>query len=474
MLVAHGCYLFHGHESDDETDPGSADDAFIPLPLTDAGPAPFPDAAGTPLPPVTGGPPIPSDEPDVGAGDRPSEDPGADEWRDPPPVDADSCCEVGVIVGLDDIDRQASVPVVAWNGAGWGVSFSDTPAPPDWSGPERRTLFGRIDEIGHAVGPPRVLGGFDAFPTDLAWGNNRYALLTTGPRLSDGPALLAILDSEGEARQVTSIPESNGGAAVERYPLIHGWAVATYFDTDGGESGLSRLVLFDDSLNRLPAEQDLGITLHADWRSISVVPSKRRLSVVHATENGILHRAFDGVDLTEDTAARALVWPGTYDVEGPRREEPPPQRVASAVSATRLRDAVIVAFMNRRDVATVVIDPFGEEPPTAPVPVAQSPSHRNPGIAGDDITGTAGICFPSGAGPLGGGAPDADQLRFAAVGPDGQPVGEPVTIISDLSYVAACDVAAAGPGEWFVVWWNAAREEPRHSISGARVTLRGR
>lgn len=67
---------------------------------------------------------------------------------------------------------------------------------------------------------------------------------------------------------------------------------------------------------------------------------------------------------------------------------------------------------------------------------------------------------------------DADEIRFAVVGPDARPIGAPATITSGLRYVASCDVAVAGPGEWFVVWWNAARSERRHSISGARVTLR--
>ena len=223
------------------------------------------------------------------------------------------------------------------------------------------------------------------------------------------------------------MPESNGGAAVERHPLVRGWAVATYFDDSGGESGLSRLLLFDDELTRLPVEQDLGRT---HWRSTSIVDTKRRLSIVQATDAGIVHRAFAGTELTEDLDARSITDPGTYLEDGAREGDR--ERTVSAVSAARLRDTVIVTFMDHSELSTYVVDPFGDEPPTDPVPVAQSPAYVNPGIAGDDMTGTAGICFPNGEGPLGGGAPDADEIRFAAVGPDGRPVGEPVTIISDL------------------------------------------
>jgi hypothetical protein len=464
-LMASGCFSSH------ELEPRSSDiarDASPPRPRVDAGTPDFPDADVT-LPPVMGGDPIPDDEPDVTAGERPSDDPAADDWREPP-SESGACCEVGAIVPLDDIDRQASAPVVAWNGSGWGVTFADLPAPPEWSGDPIRTVFRRIDPMGHPSGPLSVLDGFDVRPTDLAWGNNRYGLITHGA-MEGGPALLAILDSAGVPREVTAVLESNGAATIERYPLVHGWAVVTYFVEGWG--GYSRLLLFDDSLNRLSPERDLGYTLGADRRSLAIVPSKSRLSTVQATEVGIVHRVFVGDGLEEDPSARVETWPGTF-LEMTGRDETTEQ-IARAVSAVGLRDSVVVAFTNRTHLAAYVVDPFGEVPPTEPVPLAATPAHLNPGMGADDVTGTVGICFPDGDGPIGGPSMvDADEIRFAVVGLDGRPVGEPITIVSDLRYVAACDVAAAGPGEWFVTWWDAAREERRHSISGARITLRSR
>lgn len=474
-----GCYLFHGRAGG-EADAGSRGrDAGLsrPRPVRDAGPLPdagrrappIPDAS---LPPTFDGGPLPDPEPDVDPGERPSDSPDAGSWRDPPAPGDDVCCDVGEVVGVDDPERQASPPVVAWNGGEWGIAWRDTAGPesPAWA---PRTVFRRLDRDARPASPIRPLEGFATMPADLSWGNGRYALLTEGP-LFEGPGMLAVLDALGTPRAVTWVPDSDESGVVERFPAAHAWAVVTHLDLDGGAHGHARLLLFDDELARLEPSRELGTIVYADWRAVAVVELKSRLAVVRGTPDGVRAQVFVGRELDEEEGAGALVWPGTYLEHRSSREGDHDERVASALGATRLRDTIIAAYMNRREVATLVLDPFGGGLLHGPTPVASSPEHRNPGLAGDDVTGVTGICYPHGTGPLGGPSTiDADSIRFVAVGPDGRAIGAPVTIASGLRYVASCDVSVAGPGEFVVVWWNAARGlEPRHSILAATVRLR--
>lgn len=464
-----GCYLIHGLGEDGREDPPSPRrrDAGWPSEWPDGGPPPT--SRTDALPPTMDGGPLPDDEPDVLPGERPSDDPDSGEWRDPPAPSDDICCDVGPVVGVDDPDRQASPPVVAWNGAEWGVSWSDTPAPAPSPDYPRRLVFRRLARDAHPVSGLQALDGFDASPLDLTWGNHRYALLTQvlGFRRT-GPGHLVVLDRDGVPRAVTWVPEAQQGSVIERYPAVHGWAVVAHLYSGGGEElPPSRLLLFDESLHRLPIERDLGPTVPADWRGVAMVGVKSRLAVAQATPDGIRLRVFVGDDAEENSAASALVWPGTHPTERGL------EVVASAVGATRLRDNVVAAYLNRRDVNVVVFDPFGGGLLHGPVPVAASAEHFNPGIAGDDVTGVTGICYPYGANPPGGPTVvDPDAIRFVAVGPDGIPLGPPVTIAEGLRYVASCDVGVAGPGEFVVLFWNAARDERRHSISAATVRLR--
>jgi hypothetical protein len=281
------------------------------------------------------------------------------------------------------------------------------------------------------------------------------------------PSYLGILTEAGALADVTVVPET--ATQVVRFPAAHAWVVATFLST-GGLTVDVGLRAYDDALDEIGGAIPLGVS--PPDRPLALVSVKSRIVALRATEDGIVQATFAG-DALERVSEGALMRPGTYVDE---RGEP---RVGAAIAATASRDTVVAVAMDRTNLSSVVFDPFSLAVTDGPTVLAQSPADGGHAIAADAIGGTLGVCYPDGAGPYGGyvgedraGPPDADSVRFALLGPDGARIGEPVTIATDLRYVAACAVAAAGRDRYVVVFWNAARDSRRHSILAAAVTVR--
>ena len=124
------------------------------------------------------------------------------------------------------------------------------------------------------------------------------------------------------------------------------------------------------------------------------------------------------------------------------------------VTATVVWDRVIIAAMNRLTIRTWVYEPATGALLGGPNVVGSSTQLGAVNMGGDMLGGTAGICFSV------GDQANPDGLQLAVVGPDGKPRGLPVPLASGLTNVAACDVAAGGPDEYLVTYWNAAKETP--------------
>jgi hypothetical protein len=412
-----------------------------------------------------------------GVGVVPAQRPSASPWMDPPGVSTEPCCDVGALLGADSLDSQASHPAAVWNGAGWALAWGDF----NGHQPSRGEIpmLRLLDENAQPMpGPIAVQGPTErphaGVPTAIGWDQGRYALLAATPSNYQREALAAqllLVDERGTLLKSASIERASDGGALTRFSAASAWALATYDDLDGGRSGASRLVLFNDELERIGKAVDLGRTLYADWRTIEVVPLESRLVVAQATDAGIALRTFAGPNLDEGPPV-APVPTGSWFEEAPtsRTDTMLKERTVAAIGAGRLRDTVVLAAMNHAQVRTWVFDPIRNAVLAGPTTVGSSTGYRTPGVAGDDVGGTAGICYPDGGGPR----RDADTLKFALVGPDGAARGEPVVIASGLRYVAACTVAAGGHDEYVVALWNAAKglDEQRPSISYAHVRVR--
>jgi hypothetical protein len=447
VSCASGCYLAHGRDapaaSERDASPGAADagpghDAGAPRTETDAG--------APPLPPP---PPLPDDEPDVGPDERPSDDPGAAEWLDPP-RGFGVCCEVGEVVGLDDVTRQGSPPRVAWDGTEWGVTWADQASPsPESAGPPR-TLFRRLDADARPTIGAVTVDEVGAAPTAMAYGNHRFGVVSVTGRFRHRPGRLFVIDRAGLIRDERAFPDRLGGVAIARHPAVHGWAtVANGDDPEGDGTARAHLLVFDEALAEL-ARRELE-WVRTDGASSAIVASKSVLVVASGQPSAVI-RTYTGASIEEVDAT---------DV-GP---------LGTELAGAAFRDTAVFAARDygRGPLRTIVWDPFERRVVSPPQIVAPTRSGQGLGIAGDSVGGTLGICYPTGGGE---GFRDPDALTFMLVGGDGAPIGAPVVIASGFRYVASCAVASAGLDMYVVAWWNAAPEEPRHSILAARVSVR--
>jgi hypothetical protein len=426
---------------DDEVDKSASFDAGAPDLRADLAPAPLPapdaadDATARPDPTPTIA--------DAAAARADAA------WSDPPPPSDQACCQAANLVGIDDPQHQASPPYVAWNGRGWAAAWEDQ----ETGRPTLRLIGADALPTGALVPVP----GQQAMPSALAFHGGRYALLAGhAPFTPETQGSITLLDGAGAVLVQKPLPMADYGGAITRFPAANAWALATYHDLDGGVGGASRLVLYDDQLARTGPEIDLGRTLYADWRSIQIVALGDSLVVAQPTEQGIRVRAFTGASLL----------PGRSVMIGP---EPAPAEPVTAIGAAGLRGRFVLGAMDGQTVRVWVYDPAKGALVSGPVVIAQSTGERTPGMAADEAGGTVGICFPDGEVPS---MRDADTFRFAIVGPDGALRGQPITLAAGLRYAAGCSVAAGGRDEYVVTLWNAARDEPRHSILATRIRVR--
>ena len=438
-----GCYLSHGREAPSGRDSDAAPRAADSGSAVDAG-APVLDASTPPSPPL---PPLPDDEPDVGPDERPSDDPDADEWMDPP-SGLGTCCEVGEVVGLDDIERQASRPRVAWDGTEWGVTWGDQPAPS--AGGLLRLLFRRIDGDARPTIGMVTVDEAGAAPTAMAYGNHRFGITTVTGRTGPRPGRLVVIDRDGRIRDERRFPDDLGGVAVTRHPAIHGWAtVATESDPEGDSSTRAHLLVFDESLAEI-TRQELE-SVHTDTAGSAIVASKSVL-VVASGEASTVIRTYRGPSIEEvDVTDVGLLGP--------------------ELAGAAFRDTIVFAGreFGRGPLRTVVWDPFERRVISPPQNIGPTRSGSSLSIAADSIGGTLGLCYPTGGGE---GVRDPDALTFVLLGPDGAPIGAPVVVASGFRYVASCAVASAGPDTYVVAFWNAGWDSPRHSILAVRVGVR--
>ncbi len=164
--------------------------------------------------------------------------------------------------------------------------------------------------------------------------------------------------------------------------------------------------MLDNDLRTL-LDTPLERSVYADWSSVGVVSLGSRVVAVQATDHGIALRSWAEAALSEGPSA--VFDAGTVVVDGERH-------AASALSATGLRDHVIVAYRAASTLRTLVFDPFSPGGNVSPHDIAPSTFDHSLAIAGDDKGGTAGVCTRSRLNP----GSNPSELAFALVGEDGE------------------------------------------------------
>ena len=388
------------------------------------------DAARDTRPPLP-----PSDEPDVEPGERPSDHPDADEWIDPPSAgDDDPCCEVGELVGVGEPGRRGSSPIVAWNGVEWGTAWFD-----------ERVVFRRLDvnarPASELVVVPTPIGELG----EMAYGNHRFAMVRGEPSLGG----VVVVTRDGALLDDVPLPDGLAGRSIARFPLTHGWAAIGTRSLDGTVA-LGEMIVFDEGF-ALVARHDLGLIQPGGFGFDPAVTSAKSVLVAATADpdRGTVVRTYGG---------RAVE----------RQEQVVAGELGGELVATTLRDSVVV--VGRTDEGVVrarVWDPFARTFRSDVVQLDRADGDQGLGVAADDRGGTIGVCHPKRLAP-GEGNPDA--VVFALLGPEGQPLGDPIVAGSGYDYVAACAVAAAGQDRYALLIWDAGHEAP--SIRAGLVRVR--
>lgn len=393
----------------------------------------------------------------------------------PAPLPGDPCCTVRGLDVLNQPGRLGSPPQIAHNGKDWTVAWSDFDGRTPVSTPTLHSTARPATDPRWALAQwPGYLMADLAFAPDLPLVPHAVLLTPYSRSLNNETAsVLALLDPAGAVQRSVKMSRAMGGGGLTRVPALASWAVLLYDDLDGGRHGDVRLMLYDDGLALLGPGRALGSALNADFNSVEVVAVGEQVVTVFATEAGIQIRTFVGRTLNEPQPALSLP-AGSYKDPNPtvgRNGLPlePGEKPVAALGAGRLRDTVVVAAMNHLRVRTWVYRPADHRLLAGPTAVASSYGYRTPGVAGDDVSGIAGICFPDH--DVASKTADADALGFITVGLDGGARGQPVTIAQGLRYVAACDVAAAidKPNDFLVALWNAGHAGEFPSIIATRV-----
>jgi hypothetical protein len=398
----------------------------------------------------------------------------------PPPLKTGPCCTALPQVGLDDPHNQAGAPKIAWDGAGWAVTWRDgrmvTGQDFDRNRPVLRMMAGDTPGASLVIDP----GQPDTTPTAIAHralsdGSARY-LLALEPSVwlrwpdQDPHTRLLLVDAAGTKQALRDIEPSGRGGAVAWAAGLAAWAFVS-FPEEAEDEPPSRLFLLDETtLAPIGASIALGVALPDGSFPISVLSLNDRVISVVPSDDGVHIRTFVGRTLAEPNPELILDADSVIDSDPPEpglpRDPDAPVDLTASVAAALVGDRVVIAAMDGVKVHTWSYDPATGKLVAGPNVVGTSRHVGRLSMGGDSLGSTAGLCFSVGDGPG-----DPDGLQFALVGPDGVPRGEPITLAQGLRYVATCDVAAGGPDEYLVALWNAAGRTQRHSILARRVRV---
>ncbi len=422
-VVAVGCYQRHaaGSAPAASTDAGDRDAGGLGG-ARDAGPPVRSDAgtdAEVPLSPV----PVAT----VGPDGRPSDDPSAGGWGDPPDLGpGDPCCEpIGDPIDIPFSDAPWGIPAIEWNGDGWGVLY-----------PREDAGFQELDRDGARIGPVRRLGRMAVTGEDLGfeWAGGRFFAVL--PTEEPGVSMSGLIDRRG-VRAAGWVDRGNV-LSVAFVDHMRRWIA---FRQERGPDGLGAAVVveLDDRLVEVNAE--------------TLVTGSGRYRARPGPIVGLKSRTVAFLAGPEDASGRptlAMFVVGVPVRGSIRALEPIPLETSAGwARAARLRDRAfyVQGPDGDRRGGVVIVDPFAGTselshwPERVPAAWGSELIYGAVGVDGRDVVAACGIYSSTPDGP-GHGA----LLRL--FGADGAPLGAPVVVEED---VEACSLGSDGD-RIFVAW----------------------
>ncbi len=353
---------------------------------------------------------IPNDEPDVPPDARPSDDPSAAGWIDPPVLGVDQdCCTASPTVQLanDDEDQHDSGGLVVWTGRDYAAVWQGSNGP----------VLRHLDRSAQPITARRELDATAV--AAIGWGHHQLAAVTSTPAMT--PSAITFFDRDGDWLGTAQSAPSPILASVTRHAAVHGWmSVGTLYEETAAAQYHRYLVSVVDG--QPPAAMLLGRAEGYGQGRAVVVSVASRLVSVEPSQTATVVRAFANAALTPST-------PFTLDL-------------GNDSSAARLRDTVmIIARPLGHAAETLVFDPFTNTMIGAPTTLDWTDDYFE--LAGDDIGGTVGVCFR-----------DGDALQFELLGPDGARIGRAINLASVDMY-ASCAIASGAQDEFLVLWASA-------------------
>lgn len=352
---------------------------------------------------------IPSDEPDVAPDARPSDDPSASGWIDPPVIGADQdCCSTGARVDLATEDADLSdggPPSLAWDGDEWILT---------WPGPNG-TVMRHLDASAQPISPRTALGTL-VMPS--AWGHHQLAGWT-----ASGEQQFALSFFDRNGAQIGSSEATRASlhpVEVTRHAAIHGWATMAFFRPAGSDAVRHSLVTRTDG--QTSVELDLGRAEPYGGGVLAGIVSVASRLVTYDND------AFTTTVRVLADAGLVASAPILLDVGG-------------YASAARLRDTVFLAITPDRSAGQgFVLDPFAG---TVGAATSIGPIAGYFRMAGDDVGGTVGACYM-----------DGNTVRFALFGPTGTPLGRSISLSPSYSGIPSCAIGSASQDTYVVAWYG--------------------
>jgi hypothetical protein len=370
------------------------------------------------------------------------DEPPTGPWDDvpPPPDDAPALEPIGERVVLDDEADSGGQPVLVWNGDGWGVAWGGS----HWSSPGRLAILDRDGRLLHRVSYDS--GVRAAYALDFAIG--RYALVSAGGRG-------ATFDRNATpASSWSRFPAVGDSVDVARFPIAHGWLVATGANGGGSDE--------DTVLHAFTLDDELGpsgspdVVLGPSMGAVRIGTAKTRALVAWPTRTGIRGQVLIGAALeTNGDVLDVLDLPLVSD---------------SGLEIELFRDRLVVGAVGSRDIRMRIVDPFSTAPlTTPPIVVARGRiGDRPPAIAVAPEHGFFVACFATGPDAPGPGVEMNTGVALQVVGADGSLWGTRVELVEGERNVGGVSCGWSGE-DIVVIWWRASGDGAFNTMFSERA-----
>ncbi len=393
----------------------------------------------------------------------------------PPPRTNDPCCALGsrLAVDLGEENHQSLSASAVWDGARWALTWKDFTYGQNsqiddlaiWH--QTMVRFVENDTAGAFFWLPHL----DTKPSAIAHHrsprdgdryliafNRNWALPLN--READHTTRIVAVNASGVEQAAGVVQHAARGVSLAHSPALRAWAVGAV-DQGSDVYGSGGVILLDqESLQPVREGIPLGQALGWYGKTVTALALEDKVVTVVLAADGVHVRTFLGRGLDEPHPEVVIAVGNQVD---PFLTSSP----VHAMAATVVRDHVLVAALNRETLRTWTYRPDMGAVTAGPLIVDVTSNGHSLAMAGESVGGTAGICY--GVEARYAGQPGG--LRFAAVGPDGEPRGKPVELVPIGEQMLSCGVAAGKQDEYLVTLDSNISEQTGHSLFAQPVRV---